>query len=83
MMREYTEEEILNMKVSNYVKQFENAKEQQLTELIIEILVESIMKEYHEESNQILRFSNIGQSNGSIEAQKLCTDQWISFNNGS
>jgi flagellar biosynthesis/type III secretory pathway protein FliH len=53
MMREYTEEEILNMKVSNYVKKFENAKEQQLIELIIEILVESIMKEYHEESNQI------------------------------
>lgn len=28
-----------------------------------------------------LRFSNLGQSNGSIEAQELCTDQWISFNN--
>jgi site-specific DNA recombinase len=29
-----------------------------------------------------LRFSNLGQSNCSIEAQELCTDQWISFNNG-
>lgn len=28
-----------------------------------------------------LRFSNLGQSNGSIESQELCTDQWISFNN--
>jgi site-specific DNA recombinase len=28
-----------------------------------------------------LRFSNIGQSNSSIEAQELCTDQWIISNN--
>lgn len=28
-----------------------------------------------------LRFSSLGQSNGSIEAQELCTDQWISNNN--
>lgn len=28
-----------------------------------------------------LRFSKVGQSNGSIEAQQLCTDQWIAFNN--
>ncbi|PYF68392.1 recombinase family protein [Pedobacter nutrimenti] len=28
-----------------------------------------------------LRFSRLGQSNGSIEAQQLCTDQWITFNN--
>lgn len=28
-----------------------------------------------------LRFSQIGQSNGSIERQELYTDQWIKFNN--
>jgi len=28
-----------------------------------------------------LRFSSLGQSNGSIEAQELCTDQWIENNN--
>ncbi|WP_278020834.1 recombinase family protein [Flavobacterium ginsengisoli] len=27
-----------------------------------------------------LRFSSLGQSNGSIEAQELCTDKWISDN---
>jgi hypothetical protein len=27
-----------------------------------------------------LRFSNIGQSNGSIERQELYTDQWIKSN---
>ncbi|MFV5689717.1 hypothetical protein ACM55M_13965 [Flavobacterium sp. ZT3R25] len=28
-----------------------------------------------------LRFSNLGQSKGSIESHELCTDQWISCNN--
>jgi site-specific DNA recombinase len=28
-----------------------------------------------------LRFSQLGQSNGSIERQELYTDQWIKFNN--
>ncbi len=27
-----------------------------------------------------LRFSQLGQSNGSIERQELYTDQWIKFN---
>jgi DNA invertase Pin-like site-specific DNA recombinase len=27
-----------------------------------------------------LRFSNLGQSNGSIERQEIVTDQWLSFN---
>lgn len=27
-----------------------------------------------------LRFSHIGQSNGSIEQQELYTDQWLKFN---
>lgn len=53
MISECIEDEVIDLKISNYVKQFENVKEEQLTELIIEILVESILKEYHEESNQI------------------------------
>jgi DNA invertase Pin-like site-specific DNA recombinase len=28
-----------------------------------------------------LRFSQLGQSNGSIERQEMYTDQWISYNN--
>src|SRR5579872_5034383 len=27
-----------------------------------------------------LRFSNLGQSNGSIERQEIVTDQWLTFN---
>lgn len=53
MMRECIEDEVIDVKISNCIKQFENVKEEQLTELIIEILVESIIKEYYEESNQI------------------------------
>jgi hypothetical protein len=53
MISECIEDEVIDMRISNCIKQFEDVKEGQLTELIIEILVESIMKEYHEESNQI------------------------------
>ena len=53
MLREYTEEDIIDMKISNCIKQFENEKEEQLIELVIEILIESILSQCHEESNQI------------------------------
>ncbi|WP_164975007.1 hypothetical protein [Flavobacterium sp. YO12] len=51
MLREYTEDDIIDMKIPNCIEQFENEKEKQLTELVIEILVESILSQYHEESN--------------------------------
>ncbi|STO10702.1 hypothetical protein [Flavobacterium hibernum] len=53
MLSEYTEEDIIDMKILNCIKQFENDKEEQLTELVIEILVESILNQCYEESNQI------------------------------
>ena len=32
-------------------------------------------------ATRYLRFSQLGQSNGSIERQELYTDQWLKFNN--
>lgn len=53
MLSEYTQEDMIEMKISNCIKEFQNEKEEQLTELIIEILVDSILNQCHEESNQI------------------------------
>lgn len=53
MLSEYTEGDMIDMKISNSIRQFENDKEEQLTELVIEILVESILSQSNEESNQI------------------------------
>jgi hypothetical protein len=53
MLSEYTQEDMIEIKISNCVKQFENDKEERMMELVTEILVESILNQCHEESNQI------------------------------
>lgn len=53
MLSEYTPEDMVDMKISNCLRKFENEKEEQLTELVIEILVESILNQCNEESNKI------------------------------
>lgn len=53
MLSEYTREDIIEMKISNCVKQFESDKEELMMELVTEILVESILNQCYEESNQI------------------------------
>lgn len=51
MLRDYTEEDNW-YKISACIKQVGKGKEDQLTELVIEILVELILNRCHEESNQ-------------------------------
>jgi hypothetical protein len=53
MENEDTDSELIDAKIFNCIKQFEKGKEQRLIELIIEILVMSTLREYHEKSNQI------------------------------
>lgn len=50
MLSEYTQKDIIDMEISNSIKQFENDKEDQLKELVIEILVESILNQCRKES---------------------------------
>ena len=44
MLSEYIQEDMIDMKISSCIKRFENEKEEQLTLLIIEIFVKSILK---------------------------------------
>lgn len=48
-----TDNELADAKISKSIRQFEKEKEQRFIQLIVDILVMSILKEYHEESNQI------------------------------
>lgn len=43
------------MKISNCIKQFENEKKEKITELVIEIFVESILNRCHEEKRPVYR----------------------------
>ena len=53
MELKYTDSELTDAKISDRIRQFENEKEEQLIQLIVEILVMSTLKDYHEESDQI------------------------------
>ncbi|PYF68391.1 hypothetical protein B0O44_1133 [Pedobacter nutrimenti] len=53
MEHEYMHIELTGAKISDSIRQFEKEKEQRFIQLIVDILVMSILKEYHEESNQI------------------------------
>lgn len=48
-----TDNELTDAKISDSIRQFQKEKEQRLIQLIVDILVMSILKEYHEESDQI------------------------------
>ena len=53
MELKYTDSELTDAKISDRIRQFEKEKEEQLIQLIVEILVMSTLKDYHEESDQI------------------------------
>lgn len=60
MLRETTQKKIIDIKISDCIKQVGKGKEDQLTELVIEILVELILNRCHEESNQTSVISSLG-----------------------
>ena len=53
MERENTVDELISARTKDIIGNFEKEKEEQLVQLIVEILVMSTLKDYHEESDQI------------------------------